>query len=271
MTPARVLAAAVLALVLLASASVALAAGSGGAGRWQQHLRPHRAAPEPGERRGRHGRRVAAARVRGDDRARCGPRLHERGVAGSSPARAWGGHGARVLRRPRPGDGRRELPGAGRRSARAGHRRAVRDGGVGRRAGGDADGDPGRVPKQPAGTLDAWVEDCWHANYAQAPRDGTAWKRGWDCSRRVVRGGGWGRDRGPGQARLLGAANLAAVLAACQRPRRPSPTQSPSSAAASTPVIVGILAGYRRTAGFRPRFPRLGRGATPKRGCPFGL
>ena len=62
MTPARVLAAAGLALVFLMSASVALAARSGRAGRRQQLLLPHRAAPEPGERRRRHGGRAAAAR-----------------------------------------------------------------------------------------------------------------------------------------------------------------------------------------------------------------
>ena len=71
MTPTRVLAAAGLALVFLTSASVALAAGRVAAGRRQQHLLPHRAAPEPGERRRRHGGRAATARVRRDDRAGC--------------------------------------------------------------------------------------------------------------------------------------------------------------------------------------------------------
>ena len=64
---------------------------SGGAGRWQQHLLPHRAAPEPGERRRRHSGRVAAARVRGDDRAGCGPHVAERGVAGLHPRERGGG------------------------------------------------------------------------------------------------------------------------------------------------------------------------------------
>lgn len=35
-----------------------------------------------------------------------------------------------------------------------------------------------------------WVEDCWHDTYQKAPADGTAWVTG-DCSRRVMRGGGW--------------------------------------------------------------------------------
>ena len=42
-----------------------------------------------------------------------------------------------------------------------------------------------------AGNVWEWVEDCWHDNYAGAPRDGTAWTRGGDCRRRVLRGGSW--------------------------------------------------------------------------------
>ena len=34
-----------------------------------------------------------------------------------------------------------------------------------------------------------WVEDCWHADYAGAPSDGSPWLAGGDCSRRVLRGG----------------------------------------------------------------------------------
>ena len=37
-----------------------------------------------------------------------------------------------------------------------------------------------------------WVEDCWHGDYRGAPSDGTAWTRGGDCGRRVLRGGSWG-------------------------------------------------------------------------------
>ena len=40
------------------------------------------------------------------------------------------------------------------------------------------------------GNVFEWVEDCWHASYAGAPRDGSAWKGG-DCSRHVLRGGSW--------------------------------------------------------------------------------
>ena len=43
------------------------------------------------------------------------------------------------------------------------------------------------------GNVWEWVEDCWHENYARAPRDGRAWldSHGGDCSRRVLRGGSW--------------------------------------------------------------------------------
>jgi formylglycine-generating enzyme required for sulfatase activity len=35
------------------------------------------------------------------------------------------------------------------------------------------------------------VMDCGHGDYAGAPRDGSAWLIGGDCSQRVVRGGSW--------------------------------------------------------------------------------
>lgn len=43
------------------------------------------------------------------------------------------------------------------------------------------------------GNVWEWVEDCWHENYARAPRDGRAWLggEGGDCSHRVRRGGSW--------------------------------------------------------------------------------
>ena len=41
------------------------------------------------------------------------------------------------------------------------------------------------------GNVREWVEDCWHDNYRGAPSDGTAWVRGGNCSRRVLRGGSW--------------------------------------------------------------------------------
>ena len=41
------------------------------------------------------------------------------------------------------------------------------------------------------GNVREFVEDCWHANYDGAPRDGAAWTRGGDCGRRVLRGGSW--------------------------------------------------------------------------------
>jgi formylglycine-generating enzyme required for sulfatase activity len=40
------------------------------------------------------------------------------------------------------------------------------------------------------GNVAEWVQDCWNANYFGAPTDGSAAEVG-DCSRRVLRGGGW--------------------------------------------------------------------------------
>jgi formylglycine-generating enzyme required for sulfatase activity/uncharacterized caspase-like protein/uncharacterized protein YraI len=39
------------------------------------------------------------------------------------------------------------------------------------------------------GNVFEWVEDCWHDNYQGAPMDGSAWTRGGECGRRVLRGG----------------------------------------------------------------------------------
>ena len=47
-----------------------------------------------------------------------------------------------------------------------------------------------------SGNVWEWVEDCWHGDYDGAPRDGSAWTRGGDCSRRVLRGGSWFGDPG---------------------------------------------------------------------------
>jgi len=43
------------------------------------------------------------------------------------------------------------------------------------------------------GNVWEWTEDCWHDNYDNAPKDGSAWpeKDSGDCNRRVVRGGSW--------------------------------------------------------------------------------
>jgi len=45
-----------------------------------------------------------------------------------------------------------------------------------------------------SGNVYEWVADCWHGNYKEAPKDGTAWleANGGNCSGRVVRGGSWG-------------------------------------------------------------------------------
>ncbi len=44
-----------------------------------------------------------------------------------------------------------------------------------------------------AGNVWEWTQDCWHSNYDNAPKDGSAWleKDGGDCGVRVVRGGSW--------------------------------------------------------------------------------
>ncbi|MBT4686944.1 MAG: SUMF1/EgtB/PvdO family nonheme iron enzyme [Rhodospirillaceae bacterium] len=42
------------------------------------------------------------------------------------------------------------------------------------------------------GNVWEWVEDCWHDGYQGAPTDGSAWKSGGDCRKRVLRGGSWG-------------------------------------------------------------------------------
>ena len=43
------------------------------------------------------------------------------------------------------------------------------------------------------GTVDQWVEDCWHKNYQGAPLDGSAWSDG-DCTSHVIRSGSWRND-----------------------------------------------------------------------------
>ena len=42
------------------------------------------------------------------------------------------------------------------------------------------------------GNVWEWVQDCWHANYSGAPKDGSAWTTGCSGSTRVLRGGSWG-------------------------------------------------------------------------------
>ncbi len=41
------------------------------------------------------------------------------------------------------------------------------------------------------GNVWEWCEDAWHDTYKGAPTDGSAWLRGSDARRRVVRGGSW--------------------------------------------------------------------------------
>ena len=45
------------------------------------------------------------------------------------------------------------------------------------------------------GNASEWTADCRHDDYEGAPRDGSAWTRDGDCSRREVRGGSWGHSR----------------------------------------------------------------------------
>jgi formylglycine-generating enzyme required for sulfatase activity len=40
------------------------------------------------------------------------------------------------------------------------------------------------------GNLAEYVQDCWHDNFLNAPKDGTAWVHN-DCDDHVVRGGSW--------------------------------------------------------------------------------
>ncbi len=36
-----------------------------------------------------------------------------------------------------------------------------------------------------------WTADCWHPDYVDAPKDGSAWEAGGDCTKHVIRGGSW--------------------------------------------------------------------------------
>ncbi len=46
------------------------------------------------------------------------------------------------------------------------------------------------------GNVAEWTQDCWHSNYDNAPKDGSAWleKDEGNCGIRVVRGGSWNND-----------------------------------------------------------------------------
>ena len=41
------------------------------------------------------------------------------------------------------------------------------------------------------GNVAEWVQDCWNADYKDAPTDGSAWEKKGDCNKRVRRGGAW--------------------------------------------------------------------------------
>ena len=67
------------------------------------------------------------------------------------------------------------------------------------------------------GNVWEWVEDCWHENYARAPRDGSAWTSGGNCSPRVMRGGSWYND--PRHLRSASRGRAAAETRVSFRPR----------------------------------------------------
>jgi formylglycine-generating enzyme required for sulfatase activity/class 3 adenylate cyclase len=43
------------------------------------------------------------------------------------------------------------------------------------------------------GSVDQWVEDCWHRTYQGAPTDGSSWVES-DCTSHVLRSGSWRND-----------------------------------------------------------------------------
>jgi len=43
------------------------------------------------------------------------------------------------------------------------------------------------------GSVDQWVEDCWHGNYSSAPSDGSPWVES-GCVSHVIRSGSWQND-----------------------------------------------------------------------------
>ena len=45
------------------------------------------------------------------------------------------------------------------------------------------------------GSVGQWVADCWHRNYAGAPKDASSWETP-NCRERVLRGGSWKNDVG---------------------------------------------------------------------------
>lgn len=59
------------------------------------------------------------------------------------------------------------------------------------------------------GNVFAWTADCWHANYLNAPADGSVWLADGDCTMRPVRGGSW--NASPDMIRSSARASLTAA------------------------------------------------------------
>ena len=51
-----------------------------------------------------------------------------------------------------------------------------------------------------SGNVFEWTQDCWNANYDDAPTNGSAWLSG-NCKERVLRGGSWNTFSAPGYMR----------------------------------------------------------------------
>jgi len=51
-----------------------------------------------------------------------------------------------------------------------------------------------------SGNVFEWTQDCWNANYNEAPNNGSAWLSG-NCKERILRGGSWNTFTNPNYMR----------------------------------------------------------------------